>query len=45
MRVAITGATGVIGRALAEALRNRGDEPVALSRSAARAKQSLGVDA
>jgi uncharacterized protein len=45
MRVAITGATGVIGRALAKALRDRGDEPVALSRSAARAEQSLGVDA
>jgi uncharacterized protein (TIGR01777 family) len=45
MRVAITGATGVIGRALAGALRDRGDEPVALSRSAARAKESLGVDA
>jgi uncharacterized protein (TIGR01777 family) len=45
MRVAITGATGVIGGSLAEALRERGDEPVALSRDATRAKQSLGVDA
>ena len=28
MRVAITGATGLIGVALAEALRERGDEPI-----------------
>jgi uncharacterized protein len=45
MRVAVTGATGVIGGALVKELRVRGDEPVALSRSAARAKESLGVDA
>jgi uncharacterized protein len=45
MRVAVTGATGVIGSALVAALRDRGDEPVALSRNAERAKASLGVDA
>jgi uncharacterized protein len=45
MRVAVTGATGVIGSALVEALRERGDEPVALSRDAERAKEKLGVDA
>jgi uncharacterized protein (TIGR01777 family) len=45
MRVALTGATGVIGSALVEALRERGDEPVALSRNAERAKEKLGVDA
>jgi uncharacterized protein (TIGR01777 family) len=45
MRVAVTGATGVIGGALVGELRSRGDEPVALSRDAARAKNSLGVEA
>jgi uncharacterized protein len=45
MRVAVTGATGVIGSALVEALRERGDEPVALSRNAERAKAKLGVEA
>ena len=45
MRVAVTGATGVIGSALVEALRERGDEPVALSRDAERAKAALGVEA
>jgi uncharacterized protein (TIGR01777 family) len=33
MRVAVTGATGTIGRALVEALRERGDDVTALSRS------------
>lgn len=33
MRVAITGATGLIGAALSEALRERGDEVVGISRS------------
>jgi uncharacterized protein (TIGR01777 family) len=32
MRVFITGGTGLVGRRLAEALRQRGDEPVVLSR-------------
>jgi uncharacterized protein (TIGR01777 family) len=45
MHVAITGATGVIGGALARALRDRGDEPVALSRDGARARDALGVEA
>ncbi len=45
MRVAVTGATGVIGGTLIAELRSRGDEPVALSRDAARAKDALGVDA
>ena len=45
MRVAVTGATGVIGGTLVAELRSRGDEPVALSRDAARAKDALGVDA
>ena len=41
-RVVITGATGGIGQALSAALRGRGDEVVALSRDAARARQALG---
>ena len=36
MKVAVTGATGMIGRAVVEALRERGDEVTALSRSAGR---------
>lgn len=40
MKVAITGATGLIGRALVSALRARGDEPIVLSRSAS---NDLGV--
>jgi uncharacterized protein len=42
MRVVVTGATGVIGRALVRELRERGDEVVALSRDAASAQQLLG---
>jgi uncharacterized protein len=42
MRVAVTGATGLIGRALVKALGERGDEVVALSRDADRASQVLG---
>ncbi len=47
MRVAITGATGLIGRALIKELQSRGDDVVALSRDADRARQALGdrVDA
>jgi uncharacterized protein (TIGR01777 family) len=47
MRVAVTGATGLIGQALVKALSDRGDEVVALSRDAGRAGQTLGehVDA
>jgi uncharacterized protein len=42
MRVVVTGATGLIGRALVKALGDRGDEVVALSRDADRARQTLG---
>ena len=42
MRVLITGATGTIGLALADALRARGDEVVALSRDPERGKRVLG---
>ncbi len=38
----MTGATGVVGRALVAALRERGDEVVALSRDAERARATLG---
>jgi uncharacterized protein len=43
MRVVVTGATGVIGRALVRELRRRGDEVVALSRDAASAQQLFGA--
>lgn len=42
MKVAVTGATGTIGRAAVKALRERGDSVVALSRDAARAREALG---
>lgn len=42
MRVAVTGATGLIGRALVAALLRRGDEVVALSRDAGRVREVLG---
>src|SRR4051794_3168171 len=47
MRVAVTGATGTIGRAVVRALRDRGDEVAVLSRSTDRASSVLGggVDA
>lgn len=41
-RVVVTGATGTIGRALITALRDRGDQPVALSRNPRRAQELLG---
>lgn len=41
MRVAVTGATGTIGRAVVDALLARGDEVVALSRDAERARDRL----
>jgi uncharacterized protein (TIGR01777 family) len=44
VKVAVTGATGTIGRAVVGALRERGDEPVALSRDADRAREALGAD-
>jgi uncharacterized protein len=43
-RVVVTGATGVIGRALVSALRARGDEPVALTRDVQAARAKLGAD-
>ncbi|MHB8659449.1 MAG: TIGR01777 family oxidoreductase [Solirubrobacteraceae bacterium] len=42
MRVAVTGATGLIGSALAEALVARGDQVIALSRNADTARVRLG---
>lgn len=45
MKVAITGATGFIGRALVKALRGRGDEVRALVRDPSAARARLGVDA
>ena len=45
MRVAVTGATGLIGRALVTALQSRGDEVTVLSRNADRAQRELGVAA
>lgn len=42
MRVLITGATGTIGLALADALRARGDDVVALSRDPDRGQRVLG---
>jgi uncharacterized protein (TIGR01777 family) len=44
MRVAVTGATGLIGRAVVAALRERGDEVTALSRDAERAQRALAGD-
>jgi uncharacterized protein (TIGR01777 family) len=44
VKVAVTGATGTIGRAVVEQLRARGDEPVALSRDPDRARDLLGDD-
>ena len=45
MRVAVTGATGMIGAALVRALVGRGDEVTALSRNAERARGALDVPA
>lgn len=45
MRIVVTGATGTIGRAVVGALRERGDEVVAMSRDAERAREALGVEA
>ncbi len=45
MRVAITGATGLIGAKLVRVLEGRGDAVVALSRSPERARERLGIEA
>jgi uncharacterized protein (TIGR01777 family) len=45
MRVAVTGATGMIGAALVQALVARGDEVTALSRNPERARETLDVPA
>jgi uncharacterized protein len=45
MRIAVTGATGMIGTALVRALVGRGDEVTALSRNAERAGAALDVPA
>ncbi len=42
MRVLLTGATGTIGLAVADALRGRGDQVVALSRDPERGQRVLG---
>jgi uncharacterized protein len=42
MRVAVTGATGTIGRAVVTALTTRGDEVTVLSRNPERARSALG---
>jgi uncharacterized protein (TIGR01777 family) len=42
VKVAVTGATGTIGRAVVDELRSRGDSVVALSRDAGRAGRALG---
>jgi uncharacterized protein len=44
MRVLITGATGTIGLAVADALRDRGDQVLALSRDPERGQRVLGPD-
>jgi len=44
MRIAITGATGTLGQALARELAGRGDELTALSRDPAKARRLLGAD-
>jgi len=45
MRVTVTGATGLIGRRLVQALRERGDDVTVLSRNPDTAQSRLGVDA
>jgi uncharacterized protein (TIGR01777 family) len=44
MRVAVTGASGLIGSALVEALRERGDEPIPVSRTPKPGTTAIGWD-
>jgi uncharacterized protein len=44
MRAAVTGATGLIGRAVTRELLARGDEVIALARDEGRARDALGSD-
>ena len=44
MKVAVTGATGMVGRAVVRALAARGDEVTALSRDPERARRALGPE-
>lgn len=44
MRITVTGATGLIGTAVVRALRDRGDDVVALSRDSGRAREKLGAE-
>jgi len=44
LKVAVTGATGTIGRALVAALLDRGDEVAVLSRNPDKAREALGSD-
>jgi uncharacterized protein (TIGR01777 family) len=43
-RIAITGATGLLGRALVDRLRERGDTVVVLTRDPGRAREALGPE-
>jgi uncharacterized protein (TIGR01777 family) len=45
MKVTLTGATGLIGSRLVDALRDRGDEVTVLSRRPDHAREALGVEA
>src|SRR6187402_1374967 len=45
MNITMTGATGLIGRKLVKALRDRGDGVTVLSRSPEKAGAALGVEA
>ena len=45
MRVTVTGATGIIGRRLVAALKDRNDEVTVFSRQPERAGEELGVEA
>jgi uncharacterized protein len=44
LKVAVTGATGTIGRALVAALHDRGDQVAVLSRNPGKASEALGSD-